>query len=241
MDLVGHLTELRNRLMITLAIFCLFFITGIVFVKDIYAFFINDITNDLTVLSAAEIVWIYFRMAGIVALTGTIPVLAFQIWAFVSPGLTPYERRVSMLYIPFVFLLFVGGLAFGYVVFVQLIFPFILSLSDGMFNVMITVEGYFKFLFRITVPFALLFELPVGAMFLTTLGVLTPDHMKNIRKYAYFAIMVVSTLLTPPDFLLPLLVSVPFILLYEVSIHLSKVVYRKKQEQLKTFMQQESI
>ncbi|WP_331279649.1 twin-arginine translocase subunit TatC [Oceanobacillus salinisoli] len=241
MDVVGHLTELRNRIIITLIFFALFFLVGFLFVEDIYSFFISDTEIDLIVISPSEIIWIYFRMAGLVALTGIIPVLAYEVWAFVKPGLTKRERKISLLYIPFLFLLFLGGLVFGYTVFVKLIFPFILSLSEGMFEVMLTVDRYFKFLFRITVPFAILFELPIVAMFLTTLGILTPDYMKRIRKYAYFVLIVLCTMLTPPDLFLPIIVSLPLILLYEVSIQLSKLVWAKKQEQHEEFLERESI
>ncbi|MBT2215480.1 twin-arginine translocase subunit TatC [Virgibacillus dakarensis] len=240
MNLTGHLTELRNRIIATLVLFFLFFMLGFAFVKDIYTFFINDIDIDLMVISPTEIIWIYFQMAGVVAITGTIPVLAYQTWAFIRPGLTSYERRVSLSYIPFIFVLFIIGLVFGYEIFVQFVFPFILTLSEGMFDVLITVDRYFKFLFQTIIPFALLFELPIAAMFLTTLGIITPDYMSRIRKFAYLALIIISTMLTPPDLLMPLLVSFPFILLYEVSIQLSKVVYRKKLKKYEEFMRQEN-
>jgi len=241
MDVVGHLSELRNRIIVTFLFFAIFFIIGFIYVKDIYAFFVNDIDMELTVISPGEIIWIYFSMAGIVAIAGTLPILAFQVWAFIKPGLTPHERKVSLPYIPAIFLLFLGGLAFGYVIFVKLIFPFLLSLNTDMFDVMFTVDRYFKFLFRITLPFAILFELPIIAMFLTGLGILTPDIMKKFRKYAYFILIVLSTMLTPPDLILPLLVSIPLIILYEISIYLSKFVYRRKIKKHNEFMEQESI
>lgn len=238
MDVVSHLSELRNRLIVTLAFFVVFFIIGFIYVEDIYLFFVNDIDMELTVISPAEILWIYFSMAGVVAIAATLPVLAYQIWAFIKPGLTPYERKVSLPYIPVIFLLFIAGLVFGYYVFVKLLFPFLLSLNNGMFDVMFTVDRYFKFLMRITIPFALMFELPIVAMFLTSIGIFTPDGMAKYRKYAYFILILISIMLTPPDFILPLLVSIPFILLYEISIYLSKIVYRKKQKKHEEFMNQ---
>jgi len=241
MDVVGHLSELRNRIIVTLVFFVTFFIIGFINVQEIYAFFVNDINMDLTVISPGEIIWVYFSMAGIIAFAGTLPILSYQIWAFIKPGLTPYERKITLPYIPVIFLLFIGGLLFGYVVFVKLIFPFLLSLNADMFDIMFTVDRYFKFLFRITLPFAILFELPIIAMFLTALGILTPDFMVKSRKYAYFILLVISTMLTPPDFILPLLVSIPLILIYEISIYLAKFVYRKKLKKHEQFMQEESL
>src|SRR5699024_8839013 len=157
MNLTGHLSELRNRLIVTALVFVAFFIVGFIYVKDIYYFFANDIDFVLNITSPGDIIWIYFTMAGLIAMIGTIPVLCFQVWMFIKPGLTPRERRASLSYIPAVFFLFILGLVFGYVVFIKLIFPFLLSLNAGMFNELFTVDKYFGFLFKVTFPFAFLF------------------------------------------------------------------------------------
>ncbi|MFD1385206.1 twin-arginine translocase subunit TatC [Oceanobacillus sp. FSL W7-1293] len=236
MNVGGHLTELRNRLIVTAIIFLLFFIVGFINVKSIYQFFVDDIDMQLTVISPAEIIWIYFSIAGLLAFAATIPVIVYQLWAFVSPALTAKEKRISLGYIPGSLILFVLGLVFGYVVFIKLIFPFLLSLNDDMFHIMFTVDRYFGFLLKITLPFAFLFELPVVTMFLTSLGILTPAFMVKNRKYAYFILIVVGVLITPPDFFLQIVVAIPLIIIYELSIQLCKMVYRKKQAQHEAFM-----
>lgn len=236
MNFGGHLTELRNRLIVTAIVFVLIFIVGFLNVKRIYSFFVDDIDMQLTVISPAEIIWIYFSIAGLLAFAGSIPVIAYQLWAFISPALTPKEKRVSLAYIPGSLILFVLGLIFGYIVFIKLIFPFLLSLNDDMFNVMFTVDRYFGFLLKVTIPFAFLFELPILTMFLTSLGVLTPAFMIKNRKYAYFILIVIGVLITPPDFVLQIVVAVPLIIIYEISIQLCKIVYRKKQAQHEAFM-----
>ncbi|WP_040981321.1 twin-arginine translocase subunit TatC [Oceanobacillus jeddahense] len=236
MNVGGHLTELRNRLIVTAIIFLLFFIVGFINVKSIYQFFVDDIDMQLTIISPAEIIWIYFSLAGLIAFAGTIPIIAYQLWAFVSPALTAKEKRVSLAYIPGSLFLFVLGLVFGYVVFIKLIFPFLLSLNDDMFNVMFTVERYFGFLIKITLPFAFLFELPIVTMFLTSLGILTPAFMIKNRKYAYFILIVVGVLITPPDFFLQIVVAIPLIIIYELSIQLCRIIYKKKQAQHEAFM-----
>lgn len=237
MNLTGHLSELRNRLIVTALIFVLLFIAGFVFVKDIYNFFVHDLSFDLNVTSPGDIIWIYFSMAGLIAVIGTLPVLCLQVWLFIKPGLTSNERKASLPYIPAVFLLFLAGLAFGYFIFIKLILPFLLSLNDGMFNELFTVDRYFKFLLRVTLPFALLFEIPIVAMFLTSLGIITPDFMKKTRKYAYLILVIVGAAVTPPDFILQIVVAIPLFILYEISIYLSAAIYRKKQRKHKEFMQ----
>lgn len=236
MNLTGHLSELRNRLIVTGIFFVVFFIVGFIYVKEIYYFFVNDVSFELNITSPGDIIWIYFTMAGIVALVGTLPILCLQIWLFIKPGLTSNERKASLAYIPAVFILFIVGLAFGYLIFIKLILPFLLSLNDGMFNQIFTVDKYFKFLTRATLPFALLFEIPILAMFLTSLGIITPDYMRKVRKYAYFILVIIGTIVTPPDFVLQTIVAIPLILLYEISIFCSKAVYKKKLKKHQEFM-----
>src|SRR5699024_4979426 len=117
-----------------------------------------------------------------------------------------------------------------------LILPFLLSLNDNMFNEIFTVEKYFRFLLRMTVPFALLFEIPIITMFLTSLGILTPQFLRKVRKYAYFILLIVGALVTPPDVFLQLAVAIPLFILYEISIYLSAMVYRNKQKKHTEFM-----
>lgn len=238
MNVVGHLSELRNRLMVTAFAFVGFFILAFVNIKDIYGFFEQDIPFQLTVTSPGDIIWIYFTIAGLGALVATLPFLSLQIWLFVKPGLTKTERKVSLSYIPAIFLLFVFGLFFGYFMFVKLILPFLLSLNDGMFNELFTVEKYFRFLFRVSIPFAILFELPILIMFLTSIGILTPTFLRKMRKYAYFALLIVGALVTPPDVVLQLVVAIPLFILYEISIYLSEFVYRKREKRHIEFMEE---
>ncbi|WP_163526179.1 twin-arginine translocase subunit TatC [Halobacillus ihumii] len=237
MNVTDHLSELRKRIIWTLATFILFFILGFIYVREIYSFFERDIPFELNMTSPGEIIWIFFSMASLVALIATLPMLSLQLWLFVKPALTPKERKISLAYIPAVFLLFIAGLSFGYTVFVQLILPFLLSLNDGMFNELFTVERYFKFVFRVTIPFALLFEIPIVVMFLTSLGLVNPEFLIKIRKYAYFVLVIIGTMITPPDFVLQIVVAIPLIILYEISIILSRVVYRKKLKAHQEFME----
>lgn len=236
MNVVEHLAELRNRLIVSAIFFVVFFFVGFIYVKDIFNFFASDIDIKLNITSPADTIWVYLTIAGISALVLTIPVLSLQLWLFIRPALTPHERKVSLSYVPAVFLLFMFGLGFGYFMFVKLILPFLLSLNDGMFNELFTVDRYFSFLFRVTLPFALLFELPIIIMFLTSLGIVTPTFLQRTRKYAFFIILVIGALITPPDIILQLVVAIPLYLLYEISIYLSKVVYRRKQKKHLEFM-----
>ncbi|SFD77210.1 sec-independent protein translocase protein TatC [Lentibacillus persicus] len=241
MNVVGHLSELRNRLIVTALFFIAFFITGFIYVDVIYGFIEDDLPFKLSVTGLTDLISVYLTLAAVVAAVGALPILALQAWLFIRPGLTKPERAATLMYIPVIFILFVAGIAFGYVTFVELIIPFLLSLNDGMFNEIFTYDRYFKLLFRIVIPFALFFEMPVIVMFLTRLGIITPDFMRQTRKYAYLILVIVGALITPPDFILQLVAIIPLILLYEISIYLSNIVYRKKLKKHREFMEKDSI
>ncbi len=229
MDLVTHLEELRKRLMITFGFFTLFFVAAFIYVEDIYLTLVNDLPMKLAILGPSDILWVYFIIAGVIAIAGTIPTAAYQIWLFVKPALSEKERKVTLMYIPSLFLLFLCGISFGYFVIFPIVLNFLMSLSSDMFETFYTTEKYFRFLLHLTLPFGFLFELPVIIMFLTSLGILNPYRLQKVRKYAYFVLIVVSILITPPDFLSDILVIIPLLFLYEVSILLSKLVFKRKQ------------
>ncbi|SDQ55855.1 sec-independent protein translocase protein TatC [Virgibacillus subterraneus] len=241
MNLVGHLSELRNRLIVTAVVFITLFVIGFIYVESIYYFFTKDLDFTLKITGLTDTVSVYITLAGLVAIIGTLPLLCLQIWLFIRPGLTKTEQRASLLYIPAIFLLFIGGLVFGYIIFVNLIIPFLLSLNTGMFDEIFTYDRYFKLLFRITIPFALLFEIPILSMFLTSLGILTPEFMRKTRKYAYLILVIVGAIITPPDFVLQIVVAIPLIVLYEISIYLSGIVYRKKIKKHQEFMENNEV
>lgn len=237
MDVTGHLSELRNRLMVTAVVFVIFFILGFIYRKEIYHFFEKDIHIKLNIMSPLETVWIFFSIAGLVAIVATIPILTLQLWLFIKPGLKKQERRATLSYIPAIFLLFVLGLSAGYFAFTHLIFPFLIALNDDMFNEIFTVEKYFRILFHTMIIFAFVFELPIVMMFLTSLGILSPDFLKRTRKYAYFILLLISGLITPPDIILQIVVAIPLILLYEISIQLASYAYRKRMKRQRMNLQ----
>jgi sec-independent protein translocase protein TatC len=228
LNVVDHLDELRKRLMISVAAFLVFFIVGFLFVEDIYQFFVQDLDIKLIVLGPSDIVWIYFMIATVIAIAGTIPVLATQIWLFVKPALKPIEQKVTLSYIPALFILFVAGLLFGYFVIFPIVLNFLIELSADMVVTNFTADKYFRFILNMTIPFGILFLMPVVTMFLTSLGVINPFVLSKIRRYAYFVLVVVAVVISPPDIMSDFLVTVPLLFLYEISVNLSKIVYKRK-------------
>ncbi|KOP83121.1 twin-arginine translocase subunit TatC [Cytobacillus solani] len=228
LNLVDHLDELRKRLIITVGAFLVFFVVGFIYVKDIYQWFVRDLDVKLIVLGPSDIVWVYFMIASVIAIAGTIPILALQIWLFVKPALKPIERKISLSYVPALFILFIIGLCFGYFVIFPTVLGFLVELGGQMLETNFTADKYFRFIMHMTIPFGILFELPVVIMFLTSLGVINPYALQKIRKYAYFILIVISIVISPPDFMSDILVAIPLLFLYEISINLSKIVYKRK-------------
>ncbi|MFF2449665.1 twin-arginine translocase subunit TatC [Neobacillus sp. NPDC058068] len=231
LTLVYHLGELRKRLIITILTFIVFLFGSFIFVQDIYEWLIRDLHRELAVLGPTEILSIYFMISGVSAVALTIPIAAYQTWLFVKPGLTKKERKITLAYIPGFFTLFLTGLSFGYFVVYPMVLNFLLSLSKGQFETLFTAEKYFKFIINLTLPLGLVFEIPLIAMFLTSIGVINPKFLSKARRISYFLLTILSAVITPPDFMSQILVLVPLFVLYEFSVTLSKIVYRKKSKE----------
>ncbi|GIP22681.1 MULTISPECIES: twin-arginine translocase subunit TatC [Paenibacillus] len=234
MSVVDHLAELRKRLFVTLLLFAVVLVGGFFVAHPVYDYLTVQGPKGLELKLNAFSFWdgvnVYMKLALIVALAVTLPFTIYQIWAFVSPGLKPKERRATLKYIPFVFICFLAGVAFGYFV----VFPLAMSFTTSLNKQLGLVEtygiaDYFKFMMNIILPISLLFELPIVVLFLTQIRLLNPKRLKKMRRVAYFALVVVSVMITPPDFFSAFLVLVPMILLYEFSVMLSGRLYRKQQ------------
>ncbi|MDR4457772.1 twin-arginine translocase subunit TatC [Bacillus tropicus] len=230
MSVVEHIVELRKRVIYTVLSFVLFLIIGFTFTKDIYFWLVKDLPMKLTVLGPSDVLWIFFSIATVFAIVCTIPFAAIQIWLFVKPGLHPNEQKMTVMYIPVLSILFIAGLCFGYFVVMPFLFHFLTTIGNEMFNTMFTTEKYFHFVLNLTVPFAVIFELPVVVMFLTSIGLLTAEFLIKIRRYAYVALIIIASCISPPDFLSHSLVAVPLICIYEISIALSKIVSKRKKK-----------
>ncbi|WP_163538347.1 twin-arginine translocase subunit TatC [Gracilibacillus sp. YIM 98692] len=228
MHVLEHLEELRKRIILILIGFILSFFLSFLFIDKVYQYLTKDLNDRLALLGPSDILWVYMMMAGIVALATTIPIAAYQLWKFVQPALTKEEQKVTLAFIPGLFLLFIAGIAFGYYILFPMVLSFVHSLSGTQFETFYTVNKYFQFMINISLPFGFLFEMPAVVMYLTRLGLINPLKLIKFRKYSYFVLVVISVLITPPDFISDILVIIPLFVLYEMSILLSKVIYRKK-------------
>ncbi|OMP67987.1 twin-arginine translocase subunit TatC [Domibacillus epiphyticus] len=234
MTIFEHLEELRKRLMIVVVFFFIAVIGGLFLAKPLIHYLQHADEAAALTMNAFRVtdpLKIYFQMAFVIGIILTSPVILYQLWAFVSPGLHEKERRVTLSYIPASVVLFLGGLSFSYFILFPYIIHFMMNLS-GDLNIeqVIGINEYFQFLFQTTIPFGFLFQLPVVTLFLTRLGIITPMFLGQVRRYAYFILLVIAALITPPDVISHMMVSIPLFILYEVSIFVSKIGYNKAQQ-----------
>ncbi|MBS4179602.1 twin-arginine translocase subunit TatC [Lederbergia citrea] len=233
MTIFDHIDELRKRLMIIVVFFVFAVIVSFFLVEPLIKLIQNaDAAQELTMnaFRVTDPFKVYMNMIFVLSLIMTSPVILYQLWSFVSPGLLEKERKATLGYIPISVLLFLAGLAFSYFVLFPFVITFMLGLSSDMgIKSTIGINEYFQFLFQITLPFGLLFQLPVVMLFLTRLGIITPKLMSDIRKYAYFVLLVIAAFITPPDIVSHLMVTVPLLILYEISIWISRIGYKKAQ------------
>ena len=158
----------------------------------------------------------------------TLPFTVYQVWSFVRPALKSEEAGAVFAYIPATFLCFILGLAFGFYFITPALLQVLLGLGENLFETQLTAQNYLAFVFQTTVPLAFIFELPVIIGFLTSIGFIEPSLLITYRRYAYFILLVLAVILTPADFVSDLAMTVPLILLYEISIALSKRIEKRK-------------
>ena len=189
------------------------------FSDQLYAYLTAGFREKLLVLGPNDILSIYLQLAGLMAFTITLPFTLFQVWQFVKPALRKGEAGAILLYVPA-----------SLICFLLAILEVLLKLGQGQFTIQLTAQNYLTFVFHTTVPLGVLFELPVLVAFLTSIHILTPDWLRRYRRIAYFLLLVLAVILTPADFISDLAMTAPLILLYEVSLGISRIIYNRIQK-----------
>ncbi len=238
MSLVEHLQELRIRLIRIMIFFIVALIGGFFLTNPVIRFF-HESTKSIiwNAFALSDPVRVYLQFAFFIALTFTIPLTLFELWRFVSPGLTSSERKATVWFIPIAFILFLTGVSFAYFIIFPMIVRFLTNIATQLgINQVYGFVQYFGFMFNMIIPFGILFELPIVVIFLTRIGIVNPELLTRFRKFAYLILVILAASITPPELISEILVSVPLILLYEFSIWLSKltVLKRRKAKKEKT-------
>ena len=233
MPFLDHLEELRWRLIKSIASVLIGAVISFYFIDQIIEFLVKPTealknSMDLQVLKVQGMFMIKWSIALFGGIIISIPVLTFQIWKFVAPGLYIDEKKYIIPLIIFTFLSFLCGLIFAYMIVIPFSLGFFTSVGfEGIQN-NFSINYYFSFITWLMIGSGLIFELPVIVFILSVIGLLTPAFMRHYRRYAIVIILVLSAFITPPDPVSLVLMSIPLLVLYEVSIGVSWLVNRKK-------------
>ncbi len=229
MPITGHLRELRGRLIASGVALLVCWATAFSFADRIRGSLGRTLEVPLVFLSPEEVLWSDLKVSLFVGFLMSLPVILYQGWRFVAPGLLPAERRA---YFPFLLLsalFFLIGIGFAYGVAIPFALRFLIDYGrqNGV-TPQLSISMYVDFHLKFLIAFGLVFELPVAMMLVSRTGLLTPAFLAHNRKYAVLLAFLIAALLTPtPDIFNQCLMAVPLILLYEAGILAIRIFGKK--------------
>lgn len=250
MPFTEHLAELRKRILLSLGVLFFFFVLSFNYSEEIFGLLMlpmkktvaiikeppyivlvpSRIKNQgLVFLGPAEAFWMHLKISLITGLILSLPVIFFQLWKFISPGLLPKERKYVMPFVISASGLFFTGAFFCFIIVLPFAMNFLLTYKTENLVPMISVGKYIDFCLKFILAFGAIFELPLIILFLSRLGIVRPETLARHRKYAILGAFVIAAILTPtPDAFNQTLMAVPIILLYEIGILVSRIFIRRK-------------
>ena len=235
MTISGHLRELRNRVIICVVTLIVFFLAGIHFAPDLVRF-LTDIGKSYgytyIYISPQELLLQYFSIAFLASIILSLPMILYHVWAFVQPGLKKNENALFLSALISGLICFIIGVFFAYKIMLPFMLHFLIDISSGSdVHASVTVGNYIGFLLTIFMIFGVVFELPVLSVILTQMGLLKIEWMRKGRKLMIVVIFFIAAVITPPDVVSQVMVALPMLGLYELSILISSVLLRLKKKQ----------
>jgi sec-independent protein translocase protein TatC len=233
-NLMSHLVELRDRVLrmviAILAIFlCLFY-----WANDIYTYLAVPLTSHMpegSTMIAIDVASPFltpFKLVLMLSIFLAMPVILFQFWAFVAPGLYKTEKRIAGPLLVSSILLFYAGIAFAYYVVFPLVFGFFTSVGPEMISISTDIGRYLDFVLSLFFGFGLAFEVPIATIILVAVGITTPKKLGQMRPYVIVGAFVIGMLLTPPDIISQVLLAVPMWILFEAGLIASAIMFKDR-------------
>ncbi len=233
--LLSHLVELRNRLIKALASVLIIFVALLPFVRPIWDYASGPLVAELPggqmiATGVPSVVLAPFKLTFFVAVMIAMPVILYQLWAFVAPGLYKKEKRFAFPLLATSIVLFYAGAAFAFFIVFPLAFAFFVAFSPDNVEMMTDVTLYWDFVKMVVFAFAIAFEVPIATVLIVWTGLTTPEKLGKARPYVFLMAFVIGMFLTPPDVISQTLLAVPVYLLYELGIVMSRVFAKKPEE-----------
>jgi sec-independent protein translocase protein TatC len=233
---IEHLEELRKRLIVSLIAVGIGFIICYIFSKEIFSFLMMPLQRALpsgaTMIftTPAEAFFTYMKVGLLVGVFAASPIVLYQIWLFVAPALYSHEKRYVIPFVSTSTILFVGGAAFGYFIVFPAFAKFFMHFATDFILPAPRLKESFSFCAMLLITFGLTFELPLFIFFLARVGVIDSRMLARNRKYVIILIFIVAAILTPPDPLSQVMMAVPLVALYEVSIWVARIFGKKQKK-----------
>lgn len=229
-----HLTELRKRVIISVSAIFLAFVLSFFFSKEIYQILASPLSsimnkeNTFITTHPLEAWLTYLKVSLLSGFFLASPVLFSQIWLFISPGLYKKEKRTLILFVFLSSLFFIGGALFGYFIVFPMVFNFFMQILEGTgIQFLPKMDDYFSFSSKMLLCFGLVFELPLFVYFLAASGLVSFKTLFAFQRYIVVIGFVVGAILTPPDVISQILMSIPIVILYEIGL-IGAWFHRKK-------------
>ena len=228
MTLIEHLAELRKRIFIILIVALVSSIIAYSFVDKLILELLKFAEKmDMVYLSPQELFVASIKISIVSGILISSPLIFYQIWLFIKPALLKREKALILISLYSGAIFFLIGITFAYKVIIPLTIEFFLKFQINEIKPMISFENYINFISSIIFSFGLVFEMPIISIILTRFNLITPEFLKNNRKIVILLIFILAAILTPPDVISQILLAIPMLLLYELSIILSSV-FRKR-------------
>ncbi len=235
MSFTAHLGQLRNRLIKCLIAVGIGFIGSYFFKEELFQVLVRPLLRamgekgTLIFTGVPEPFFVYLKVSLVAGIFFSAPVILYEIWAFVAPGLYSQERRYVVPFVFFSSLLFLLGTSFGYYIVCPLGFKFLLGFASYNIQPMLAIKEYFSFSTKLLLAFGFVFELPLFIVFLSKAGIVSPQTLSRQRKYVILLIFATAAILTPPDVVTQFMMAGPLIGLFEIGVILARI-FGKKEE-----------
>jgi sec-independent protein translocase protein TatC len=228
LTIVGHLAELRKRL-----INCAFvFIVAVILTYNFAETVVRDIINivpdvNFVFIAPAELLMSYIKISVVGGLVIAAPFLLIQLWLFVSPGLNNMERKYISVSLITGSLFFIIGVIFSYFIVLPTMIVFFIGFQIDEVQAMISFRNYLDFVINTLLAFGAIFELPIVMVLLTKFNLVQISFLKKNRKVFVLVIFIIAAILTPPDVISQILLGIPMLILFEIGIILSSLIKNK--------------